>query len=95
MKWQNWMCELGWYIQTDVELVSYLNLGTKKFVANYKQRNKRRLTAFAQLSYLLNKIQFTFEVVGANVSVMVLQGCKSTLRKTDQLSLAMGDMLCK
>ena len=32
---------------------------------------------------------------GANVSVMVLQVCKSTPRKADQLSLAMGDMLCK
>ena len=32
---------------------------------------------------------------GANVSVMVLQGCKSTPRKADPLSLAMGDMLCK
>ena len=29
---------------------------------------------------------------GANVSVMVLQGCKSTPKKS---SLAMGDMLCK
>ena len=32
---------------------------------------------------------------GANVAVMVLQGCKFTPRKADQLSLAMGDMLCK
>ena len=31
---------------------------------------------------------------GANVSVMVLQGYKSTPRKADQSSLAMGDMLC-
>ena len=32
---------------------------------------------------------------GVNVPVMVLQGCKSTPRKANQLSLAMGDMLCK